>query len=443
MPVPATVPLAPQRPPASSHPSVITIPGTKPPASRRYASNPATHITAYVLPGGGADTAAGSLSTVRVALKRNTRLLGCTLDGHDAPIVDLEFLQTPPGSPIHVLGSCDRDGVVFLWFLYVAIDSLGIEVSLNLLKKYSFFTLRKSTTAFYTRIRLAGTVEAGTMVLVPNDGANVRVVTFSCEPTQPSAPEHPLLESSTAVPSLPPPAPSAEDRSVPPSDPTSKNAITTTALGATAVAGAAGATVGMSDFHDNDIVDDDDDDDMSPNPDLAPPTPPMDPALDAFAKAPPRGFERSMTSPLRATGDQDDEGDAGRLPLNSTFPMTRAEGQYVDVEDDLAAAAAMAAGLPVTEMEGALTHDTEVVDEEDEEDDEDFRDATAMVDDIRLDDDERDYIGDDLDPDAEEYDDAVAHAVDPHELGLPGRDGGVYVEGEGLGSRQAPVFRAA
>lgn len=119
--------------------------------------------------------------------------MGLLLKGHPNQIVDLEFLATPPTSPIYVLGTCDKDGVVFLWFMCIARDDLGIDVELKLLKKYSFFSLRKSTTAFYSRIRLAGTVESGTMLLVPNDGSNCRVVTFHCEPSQPDHALHPAI----------------------------------------------------------------------------------------------------------------------------------------------------------------------------------------------------------------------------------------------------------
>lgn len=168
--------------PATSRPQpYIMIPGTKRPVSRRVAANHATGIRAMVVP----DKASNSGTLLKVSLMREQRVLYHTLKGHNAPIVDVEFLKTGSVIPVHVLGSCDRDGVVFLWFLYVAVDKLGIDVSLDLLKKYSFFTLRRSTTAFYSRIRLAGTIDDGTMVLVPNDGANVRVISFQCQPIQP------------------------------------------------------------------------------------------------------------------------------------------------------------------------------------------------------------------------------------------------------------------
>lgn len=187
---------------ASASPApVIAIPGTKRPSSRRSACNPATHISAYLV----RDKNTEVLNSISVALKRKARVMGVTLKGHHSSIVDVEFLQTPSTSPVHVLGSCDRDGVVYLWFLYVAVDALGIDVGLTLLKKYSFFTLRRSTTAFYSRIRIAGSVESGTMVLVPNDGANVRVVNFQCQMAHPDGQGIALVSASESRPALPAP----------------------------------------------------------------------------------------------------------------------------------------------------------------------------------------------------------------------------------------------
>lgn len=119
----------------------------------------------------------------------------------------MEFLPTDAQARVHVLGSCDQDGIVYLWFLYVEKDALGIEKALKLLRDYSFYSLRKSTSAFYSRIRLAGTTESGTMVLVPNDGSNVRVVTFHCEPNEdPNAkPNVPVIAPPPEVKALPPP----------------------------------------------------------------------------------------------------------------------------------------------------------------------------------------------------------------------------------------------
>ena len=138
-------------------------------------------------------------------MKRGKRLLNAVLKGHQDQIVDLEFLATPPNSKIFVLGSCDKEGVVFLWFLYVAKDDLGIEVELKLLKKYSFIAMRKSTKAYYSRIRLAGTVENGTMLLVPNDGSDCRVINFHCEPLQPDNAPAPALPATEPLKQLPAP----------------------------------------------------------------------------------------------------------------------------------------------------------------------------------------------------------------------------------------------
>lgn len=128
--------------------------------------------------------------------------------GHEQQIVDLEFLASTAAAPhpVFVLGSCDTDGVVFLWFLYIPKDALGNEIELRLLKKYSFYSLRRSTAAYYTRIRLAGTPDDGTMVLVRNDGSNCRIVNFSCHVDQPQhASDAPAIAASDPVPRLPPP----------------------------------------------------------------------------------------------------------------------------------------------------------------------------------------------------------------------------------------------
>lgn len=121
--------------------------------------------------------------------------MGLTLKGHAADIVDLEFLRTTTKDQVHVLASCDVDGVVYLWFVYVATDALGIDIGLRLLKKYSFYSLRRSKAAFYSRVRLAGTVENGTMILVPNDGSSCRVVTFNCETCNPLPDDVEAIES--------------------------------------------------------------------------------------------------------------------------------------------------------------------------------------------------------------------------------------------------------
>lgn len=159
---------------------------------RRSAKDPTSGLTAYIVKDGD-----GGTCNVSVALKRKGRYIGCVLKGHKNAIVDMEFLQTPPDSLIFTLGTCDQDGVVFLWFLRLVKDSLGIDLQLRVLRKYSFYSLRKNKTSYYNRIRLAGTPEDGTMVLVPNDGSNVRIIAFSCEP----------LDDPASVPAIAAPAP--------------------------------------------------------------------------------------------------------------------------------------------------------------------------------------------------------------------------------------------
>lgn len=213
MPAPLTAGLPLPGAPATHQPSVIAIPGSSPNrTNRRSATNPRARLSAYVVRDIRLPDA--PLATINVAIKANTRLLGLSLKGHIAPIVDLEFLQTPADTPVHVLGTCDEDGIVILWFLQVEIDALRIPVALRLLRKYSFYSLRKSRAAFYSRIRLAGNVETGTMVLVPNDGSDVRVVTFHCEPTDDSSkPNMPVIAPPPGKPALqiePPQKPSTE-----------------------------------------------------------------------------------------------------------------------------------------------------------------------------------------------------------------------------------------
>lgn len=197
----------------------LTIPGNNRPTLRRSAKDVASGLSAYVIsrpaprqsapppppPAStdGADPApapAPSPSLVSVSLKRGARLVGCTLAGHKAAVVDMEFLTVPgaylssaeareaarvPGSDseMYVLGTCDEDGVVFLWFLEIVRGADNIERALSVRRKYSFYSLRKSTDAHYARIRIAGTVGKGNMVLVPNDGSNVRIIGFSCKAT--------------------------------------------------------------------------------------------------------------------------------------------------------------------------------------------------------------------------------------------------------------------
>lgn len=186
--------------------SVVAIPGTGiKGSSRRHAKNHAANLSAYVVSNTVQQRAPDAAITV--SMKKGNRLLGLALKGHNAPVVDLEFLATDATAPVHVLGSCDQEGIVYLWFLYLEKDDLGIDVRLCLLRKYSFYSLRKSTTAFYSRIRLAGFSENGVMVLVPNDGSNVRVVNFHWEPTQDShgKPSTPVIAPPPAVKALPSP----------------------------------------------------------------------------------------------------------------------------------------------------------------------------------------------------------------------------------------------
>lgn len=197
----------------------LTIPGNNRPTLRRSAKDVASGLSAYVISrpaprqsapppspptlDNGADHApaqAPSPSLVSVSLKRGDRLVGCTLAGHKAAVVDMEFLTVPgahrspaeareaarvPGSDseMYVLGTCDEDGVVFLWFLEIVRGADYVERALSVRRKYSFYSLRKSTDAHYARIRIAGTVAKGNMVLVPNDGSNVRIIGFSCDAT--------------------------------------------------------------------------------------------------------------------------------------------------------------------------------------------------------------------------------------------------------------------
>ncbi|CAN8074742.1 unnamed protein product [Agarophyton chilense] len=190
-------------------PTGITIPAPNRAITRRSAQNPNISIYAFVV----RDRETNNVSNVSVSLKRNDRFMGLILKGHAADIVDLEFLSTTTQDQVHILASCDIDGVVYLWFLYVAIDSLGIDVGLRLLKKYSFYSLRRSKAAFYSRIRLAGTVENGTMILVPNDGSNCRLVTFNCHTYNPNAEEHlPAIEGPPQYKQILPPPSDATNR---------------------------------------------------------------------------------------------------------------------------------------------------------------------------------------------------------------------------------------
>lgn len=227
----------------------------------------------------------------------------------------MEFLQTPASTPIHVLGSCDRDGVVKLWFVYIAIDKLGIVIGPKLLRHYSFYTLRRSTSAFYWRIRLAGTVESGTMVLVPNDGTNVRVVTFHCEATQPTDGNIPLVQAKEEPPALP--APEFEQSG-----------------GLDAVVPQRSA-VGLDDLATKSKTD----------------------ASLAFEAA---GHQISGEDSIR------EHGVSSRSTMNSSAAQVRLDGGSATGVDDMTKeteeAAALATGVPVTEMEGALSPPESIID---------------------------------------------------------------------------------
>lgn len=243
--------------------------------------------------------------------------MGLTLKGHTAQITDLEFLPTTSDPVnIHVLGSCDADGVVYLWFLNVAKDALGIDIRLRLLKKYSFYSLRKSTTAFYSRIRLTGTVENGTMVLVPNDGSNCRIVTFSCEPDQP---QHPTPAIGAPGPVLHLPSPEQPQSAPVPEAPVPSHSAFTPSSGL---------------LHKQDLV--------SAEGKLATETH----IPSEHYSAPPHSAERpaSVEDNLPSVGQS-------KSPLNSTFPMTRAAADNVFVEDDIAEATARAAGIPLDDFD--------------------------------------------------------------------------------------------
>lgn len=210
----------------------ITIPGANRPTVRRSAKDVASGLSAYLVQ--GAELGACNIS---VSLKRDSRLVGTTLKGHRAPIVDMEFLAALAavdgedastkigGRDVYTLGTCDKDGVVFLWFLEVVKNALNIETALKVVRKYSFYSLRKKKEAHYSRIRLAGTTAKGNMVLVPNDGSNVRVISFGCD----------VRDTEGAVPAIMPP-PERSDVSVAPLGPA-------VGVAGAAVAGA-GATVG-------------------------------------------------------------------------------------------------------------------------------------------------------------------------------------------------------
>lgn len=234
----------------------ITVPGVGRPTLRRSANDPVSGLTAYVV-----NDPATAASHVKVSLRRGGRLVGATLSGHRTSIVDMEFLtnvggegavERMPGSDleIYTLGTCDKDGVVFLWFLDVVRDALRIETALKVRRKYSFYSLRKSRDAHYSRIRLAGTIAKGSMVLVPNDGSNVRIIGFSCSPDVDGA--VPRIEGPPPPRALEAPPPDATDAAAaaalaagaPQAPPPQSSS--SAAAGAAVAAGAAGAGIGAA-----------------------------------------------------------------------------------------------------------------------------------------------------------------------------------------------------
>lgn len=296
----------------------MTLPGAGRVVSRRAAKDPTSGLSAYLVK----ESTGGASCNVSVAIKRKGRYIGTVLRGHRNSIVDMEFLPTPPDSTVFTLGTCDQDGVVFLWFLRLAKDALGIDIALTQLRKYSFYSLRKNKAAFYNRIRLAGTPNRGTMVLVPNDGSNVRVIQFSCEPStdpQPFA----QIAAPEAVPRIEAPdAPyAAEEGFGAPGDtvraregqmqtptPLSRDDY---AASRTAAAAAGGLGAG---------------------------------AIFGAGVAGAKGMDDEEAGGL-------DDGSGGPTPPregpNSTFPLSRrVENHGKDIDDDIAEAAARGAGLP-------------------------------------------------------------------------------------------------
>lgn len=173
----------------------VRRPGT--PTGRRYAVHSVAGLSAFVTGnlirvsrrssgpaaaaagGGGAAGASAAGSQVGAIPPGVSSVV---LRGHKAPVVDLEWLPSAPGEVLSTLGSCDQDGVVFLWF--VTVDGGGGPGTVRLVRKYSFFTLRRSRRAYYNRIRLAGGGVGGacTMVLVANDGSPPRLIKFRAVP---------------------------------------------------------------------------------------------------------------------------------------------------------------------------------------------------------------------------------------------------------------------
>ncbi|GAB0489670.1 hypothetical protein MMPV_000895 [Pyropia vietnamensis] len=161
----------------------ILIPGTSRASTGRRFAVSATGLSAYVID-----------STVRASRKVGSVVQSVNLRGHKAPIVDVEFLPSLATDPLHILGTCDTDSVVFLWFLTLkglpdgegAKGPSGAAMppagTVRMVRKYSFYTLRRSRAVHYNRIRLAGNTSAATMVLVPNNGSPPRLIKLTAIP---------------------------------------------------------------------------------------------------------------------------------------------------------------------------------------------------------------------------------------------------------------------
>lgn len=346
-------------------PSIIPIPGSKRQTARRHAQNPPTSATAFVVP----DKANDKSCAIKCAVKRKGRVLGLILKGHNEDIVDIEFLQTDADASIFVLGSCDKEGVVFLWFIYIAKDALGIDIDLRLLKKYSLFSLRKSLTAFYSRIRLAGTVESGTMVLVPNDGSNCRVVTFRCEPTQLDSGEGAIaIEATPDTPRQLPAPETTEGGRENEVDSSEGNTVPIVAAAAAGTAAVGAAVVGTAAAVSNPA-----DPDSTQKEVVT-----AEGKLEYESNVHTIHSESYASTDIRASSMMEDAESEGQFfdasthitsPVNSTFPMSRAEGEDVEVEDDLAQTTARAAGISLEDEvdEDDYGADVEIEDEEEDE----------------------------------------------------------------------------
>ena len=329
-------------PPRAAPTRMLTLPGAGRVVMRRSAKDPSSGLTAYLVK----ENNDGLACNISVALKRKDRYIGTVLKGHNATVVDMEFLATPPDSPIFTLGTCDQNGVVYLWFLRLAKDALGIDYAIKQLRKYSFYSLRKNEAAFYNRIRLSGTPHDGTMVLVPNDGSSVRVISFSCEP----------IEDPNAVPQIEaPPAPSDKD-SVPQIEDAPPPPIAS-----------------KSKKEDKSL-------DRQPPP--APPPPkenkkaeqqietPQPLSQDEYQQEVGKLGKRTLSEEnlgksVEVEGEEDDEQDRARDPLNSTFPMSKHVEEVQMVDDDIAEAAARGAGITDSPGEPRYRSDAAVEELED------------------------------------------------------------------------------